>query len=91
MKASKSTPPVKNTRRRGRASASTATPTRSARNTTSGGMNPMARMTWTVINASTSVAIGMSHIAVLLGPEATAVCAPASSDRSSDIVPSIAM
>ena len=59
-------------------------------NTTSGGMNPMLRMTLIVIRASTNAAIGMSHIAVLLGPGVTSA-APAPSDAVPETVPSSAI
>jgi hypothetical protein len=52
-------------------------------------MKPMLLMTRIVINASTSAAIGRSHIAVLLAPDVTAA-ASASSDLSPGTVPSIA-
>lgn len=85
--ASNRMPPVMNTHGLGRASASTAITTRITAKTTSGGMNPMLNMVAMVINASMIAAIGISHMAVLLPPDATTAFGPPPSDRGCGTVP----
>ena len=86
-------PPTRNSRGPGRANPRTASAARITAKATSGGMNPMLRMTLIVIRTSTSAAIGMSHCAVLLvsGVTTAAAAWPASSAGVAGSVPSSAM